>query len=541
MPSGLVIHIVSGDDRHTEVLSLERIRIGVGADCDLRLRASALPEGAEPAEVVLDLGRGANHYRVKAFNPSLGLTHNGTPIELNARINDGDEVRIESSNLSLQFFPVRALPAVINPREALATTFNDSEALQTGDQPRRDDAKVFIRELTRELIREINPSTKIITLLIMGILVGGILYIGFSLYREIRTLRRTNDDQGAVIADIGKQIEEAYKRLKDERDRSERMKESLALTFRVFNEFSKGVCVVSGSYIFTESSTGRPLRYPSTQMSEEGAVIENGDNPAQLTPDGDGAIAEFEFIGTGFYVGGGYLITNKHVVQPWLADVRAQSLSASVNGKPKLKSLVAYFPGMKKAVAIRVKQTSPNQDLAACMFDGEGPPENVPVLPIDDSAGAVAVGKEVAAMGFPNGTNRLLANFPEAEARSINSRYGRSLESLLGYLASVDKITPQTTKGSITDLNPDRIVHSAPTAEGGSGAPLFGETGRVIAVNFAIFPENSASNMAIPVRFVLTLLAKAGWTAPVPAANTAAVPTTNSSVAGSTGQPAGKQ
>ena len=73
---------------------------------------------------------------------------------------------------------------------------------------------------------------------------------------------------------------------------------------------------------------------------------------------------------------------------------------------------------------------------------------------------------------------------------------------------------PLTTQGAITDLDAKRIVHDAKTAEGGSGAPLFGQTGKVIGVNFGVFTENTAANMAIPVRFAVDLLRKAGWKSP---------------------------
>jgi len=70
---------------------------------------------------------------------------------------------------------------------------------------------------------------------------------------------------------------------------------------------------------------------------------------------------------------------------------------------------------------------------------------------------------------------------------------------------------PLTTQGAITDLDARRIVHDAKTAEGGSGAPLFGQAGKVIGVNFGVFTENTAANMAVPVRFAVELLKKAGW------------------------------
>ena len=88
------------------------------------------------------------------------------------------------------------------------------------------------------------------------------------------------------------------------------------------------------------------------------------------------------------------------------------------------------------------------------------------------------------------------------------------MDALLGYLAEKRRIQPNTTQGSITDLNVRRIAYDARTAEGGSGAPLFGPSGRVIGVNFAMFTENQASNFAVPVRYGIALLERAGWQPP---------------------------
>jgi hypothetical protein len=117
-------------------------------------------------------------------------------------------------------------------------------------------------------------------------------------------------------------------------------------------------------------------------------------------------------------------------------------------------------------------------------------------------------------MGYPSGPDRLLAMIDDAEAKSINQRFGNSRQNLINFLAQSQKIVPLLTQGAITDLDGRRIVHDAKTAEGGSGAPLFGQSGRVIGVNFGVFTENTAANMAVPVRFALELLRKAGWKSP---------------------------
>ena len=130
MATGLVIHISSGEDRHTEILTDEQVRIGTSDDCDLRLRASSLPKKVSSG-VVLELARSNGSYRVAELDSSLGLTKNGEPLEAGTAINDGDEVRIDQSEIALQFFPVRSLPAVIpsSSRETHVAPFIEAAAI----------------------------------------------------------------------------------------------------------------------------------------------------------------------------------------------------------------------------------------------------------------------------------------------------------------------------------------------------------------------------------------------------------------------------
>ena len=138
------------------------------------------------------------------------------------------------------------------------------------------------------------------------------------------------------------------------------------------------------------------------------------------------------------------------------------------------------------------------------------------MLPLETDKDAVAVGKTVVMMGYPSGPDRLLALLDDAESRDIQQRYGGSLDALLGHLAGSRRLQPQTTQGSITDLEVKRIAYDARTAEGGSGAPVFGPTGRVIGVNFAVFTGSQASNLAVPIQYGIALLERVGWTPPPP-------------------------
>jgi S1-C subfamily serine protease len=200
------------------------------------------------------------------------------------------------------------------------------------------------------------------------------------------------------------------------------------------------------------------------------------------------------------------------VVQPWLADDRAQSLNTTVRGQPRLRKLVAYFPDSAQPITLKFKQAAGRDDVAVCTIDAKDLPDKVPVLPLDHD-GQEVVGNMVVTMGYPNGPDRLLALLDETEARGVLARYG-SVEASLGYLAQTKHIQPLMTQGNITDLNTRKIVYDARTGEGGSGAPLFGPSGRVIGITFAVFTENTASNFAVPVRYALALLERSGWTAP---------------------------
>ncbi|HVF57841.1 MAG TPA: trypsin-like peptidase domain-containing protein [Pyrinomonadaceae bacterium] len=537
MASGLVIHIASGDDRHTEVLSQDRVRIGPGEGCQVRLRSSALPTDSD---LILEIARTNGHYRVTEFDKTLGPTLNGEPLAAGDAIDDGDELRFSTSELALQFFPVRDLPAVVGHRRSNVAPFIEYAALEAAATERRDDAKVFLREFTRELLREINLSTKIITLLITLALVGGILYLGNAANKELQRSRDLINKQNEQLVQLQTALDRTNDQFQQVDKSNKNIIESMSLAPRLFSQYGNGVCLISGTYILVEAGTGRPLRYPETQTTEDGVTIQNGGEQPILTPEGSGEPFLRDFVGTGFHVGGGYIITNRHLaVEPWTADDSVQALSASVQGQFRITRIVAFFPGQRQTFQMRLRQSTTRDDLAVGQVDASALPPDIPVLPLDSQeSDAAGIGKTIVMMGYPSGPERLLATLPEAESRSVQQRSGASIESLLSVLAGRKAIKPLTTQGHITDLEARRIVYDAHNAVGGSGSPLFGQSGRVIGVNFATFTAIPDTNFAVPIRFIYPLLARAGWksseppapdananTAPKDARNAASAPT----------------
>jgi len=493
----------------------DTVRIGTGEDCDVKIKLAQTAANSADGTAI-EVKRIEGTYRIASVDQGLDIKLNNRSIKPNKSINDGDEIWIGPAGPSIHFFPIAATTAMVPGRRdsTHVAPFIEQAAMEASATARRDDAKIFLREFTRELVREINPSTKIIIFAIIIFAVVGGLYLGFAQFNETRQNRRTiQAQQDRLIAQQG-ELQKANKQLTQVIESNKQVLNTLSLGEMLRVNYGEGVCLIYGSYMFVEAGTGRPLRNPETQTNENGSTVQNGTNQPELTPEGNGQIAEYQFVGTGFHTGDGYILTNRHVVQPWLADDRAQSLTSTVNGKPRLRKLIAFFPESTQPLTLKYKQAATGEDLAVCTVDPKDLPPKLPVLPLEKESDSVAIGRIVVTMGYPSGPDRLLAMLPEDEARGIQNRYG-SYDALLTYLAQTKHVRPLMTQGNITDLDSRRIVYDARTGEGGSGGPLFGPTGRVVGITFAVFTENPASNFAIPIRYAISLLERAGWTSPV--------------------------
>ncbi|HZH33773.1 MAG TPA: serine protease [Pyrinomonadaceae bacterium] len=537
MPNGIVIHIVADEEKRTEFFVSERVRLGSDETCDLQLEPPPGHELAEMRGVWLELERAGGFYRVADLNDALKFQHNKKPLLLKAKLDNGDLIVSPAAEISFQFFSVPATGAMVSSKPSRDTgriaPFIENAAIESAASPKRDDAKVFLREFTRELVREISLITKLIVLAIVIGALSGVFYLGFSVYKEMQRTREVSEDQGRIISALKDELTRSRDEIGELGKSNKRIIDIVSLAPTLRNEYGNGVCLLVGTYDLVEKQSNRLLRYPDPTLAPTpdpyepppAPVSEDGGEAAEkstaqqkpqspLTTEGGGSPVEFDFVGTGFHVGGGYILTNRHVVQPWASDERVKVLTQLSNGRARLRRLVVYFPGFPNPFPLRVRDVSTREDLAVGSLDPNSVFPDIPVLPLDPNSDAIGIGKTVVSMGYPNGPDRILAMVDDAEARSIQARYGSTLQTLINFLAQSKRIQPLTTQGAITDLDTRRVVHDAKTAEGGSGAPLFGQSGRVIGVNFGVFTENTAANMAVPIRYAIPLLQRAGWKSP---------------------------
>ncbi len=517
MAVGIIIHISVGAEKRTEFFTEDRVSIGADQNSDLQIHTKQV--GA-PA-MWLELENTDGVFRVTKYDQSIAFTLNEKPIRRFIAISDGDLLRIDETDISFSFFSLTEKSALIttNREQPVVAQFIEEAALESAVSPKRDDAKTFLREFTRELSREISVTTKLIVLVLAIGFLTGILYIGYAVNRELRESREVAERQAGVIERLEKQLGAASDQLTELDKSNKDLINTVSLAQNVRVGYGNGVCLIVGVYDLVDRTSGRVLRYPDPQAyraepfeqpASEDATQQPG-SVAALTTEGSGSPVEYDFIGTGFHVGGGYIITNRHVLQPWTEDDVVKQMMSTSNGRARVKRLVIYFPNYPQPFTLRVREYSGREDLAVASIDPAALPADVPALPIEDESDAATIGKTVVTIGYPNGPDRLLAMVDENEAKSISQRFGNSRQNLINFLAQSRKILPLTTQGAITDLDTRRIVHDAKTAEGGSGAPLFGQTGKVIGVNFGVFTENTASNMAVPIRFALEMLKRAGW------------------------------
>ena len=523
MAVGIIIHVTVGNEKRTELFTDERIRFGADEVSDLQIHSPKFSETGLLLEIEYD----QDIYRITKFNEKLKLTINGKPIRRYAAIADGDVIEIPGTDISFSFFSIASKSSLITTRQEQPhiAQFIEQAAIGAAISPKRDDAKAFLREFVRELSREISWTTKLIILVLAMGFIGGILYLGYSFNNELAQNRQQSEQQSATIRQLQEQLVQNNEQIGQLDKSTKTAIDIVSLAPRLKTDYYSGVCLIVGVYDLVDRKNGKTLRYPDPQAFQpdpyepsppamEDKIPDAAESKMGLTTEGGGTPVEYDFLGTGFYVGGGYIVTNRHVLQPWEEDDLVKQMMQESGGRARIKRLNIYFPNSPLPIPMKIRQLDYREDLAVGTIDTNIIPADIPVLPLEAESAAASVGKTVVSMGYPNGPDRLLAMTDETEARSLNSRCAGSRQCIINSLAQSKRIVPLTTQGSITDLDTKRIVHDAKTAEGGSGAPIFGQNAKVIGVNFGVFTGNNATNLAVPVRFAIDLLKKAGWKSP---------------------------
>jgi S1-C subfamily serine protease len=213
--------------------------------------------------------------------------------------------------------------------------------------------------------------------------------------------------------------------------------------------------------------------------------------------------------GTGFLVGKGLVVTNRHVAEPWYGDSEAQKL-IDQGAAGSLESLVIFFPGSPTPVKLLPGSVSKTSDLAVLHTEEVRAEQadvvrGLAVLPLAKSPGAP--GQLVTVIGYPMGIAGMVAKSPSGIYERMAYRHNDI--NAASELAALSLIRPSTTCGHLGDVVGDKLIYDAPTAHGGSGGPVFNTKGEVIGVNSAFMDGFSGGTLGVSVDALRPLVEEA--------------------------------
>lgn len=248
----------------------------------------------------------------------------------------------------------------------------------------------------------------------------------------------------------------------------------------IIRNYSGGVCFIQGSFYFYDEETGEPIMV-------RGAEGLKGFN---------------EYTGTGFLVSeDGLILTNRHIAEPWWEMQMMPFIHIEPTIKPRFEVFRAFFPGIKEPFDLKVEKISDEVDLALLRIDLRG--ERIPVLELDTTGKGAVAGEPMLLLGYPAGVGAI---FAKTDPEIVKQLFNLPFIPLVQELSNWGLIRPLSTQGHLSDIMYNRIVFDAQTTTGGSGGPIFNKKGKVIGINYGIFPGFRGSNFGIPISFGIELI-----------------------------------
>ncbi len=491
---------LSGAGRGTSrPLREDELDVGISPEADIHF-----PADREPAVAFRHarLRRQAGTYWVET-EPGRLVKVNGRPVERYLLL-AGDVLELGEGGPQLRFEVGR--PTAPGARRAIRNALDRARARGTALPAR---VIGFVRALPIELHRALSASSKAA----VALAVAAVLTLLTVLAVQNWMLGQRLEEEAMRIRGIGELLERSEDRLLSEPELS-RLRAELeaqlservgALEARglavqtVISEASPSVVFLQGAYGFLEPDSRRPLRLVT---DDRGRTTRDDRGNPNVTTGGEGPVFERLYTGTGFVVSeDGLLLTNRHVALPWESDEPARGI-IDRGFIPVLTRMVGYVPGREEPFDVQLVVASGTADLAvmrALSIAGE-------VVPLPLAERSPRPGAEIVVMGYPTGIRAVLARSDPAFVTEVTREQRLDVWSLARRLSEAGQIAPLSTRGIVGQVTLSRVVYDAETTRGGSGGPVLGLDGEVVAVNMAILPEFGGSNLGVPVEEAWRLL-----------------------------------
>lgn len=350
----------------------------------------------------------------------------------------------------------------------------------------------FTGSISRDLLTHASWQVKVGVPVIAALVVVSLGFFAgwFGAERYGQSLEQVREELGRIReaqeASVSREEIEQLRAAFEERDQvvAQLIAEDDAIK-RIHDTYSKGVCLLYGSYGFRRDEGGGRMVFLDDSFGER---------------------VEIEYVGSGFLASeNGQVVTNHHIAQPWDHDGQTPHLRAA-GYEPVFHRFLAIFPG-RDPIEVDPSTFVVRSDRIDVAIIGVSPVEGVPVLPLFGGDVAELRGDRVVLLGYPTGVNALIAKAGREFYERLATTDWR-LTTIIDELVEIRAISPIITQGSLSEILDKQLVYDADTTSGGSGGPLFAMNGAVIGVNFAILPEFSGSNFGVPIRFARELLSR---------------------------------
>ncbi len=508
-PIPVVVHLSRDRRGTTQRLVGEALRIGTSSEAEIRLpNEGAVGVGGYHAT----LTRRGQTYELETA-PGRKVWVNGDPTE-RLVLASGDLLEIGEGGPVLRF---RLYPPGSRAYKTLAEAFSDCvDCARLASDRRLGQTAVFLAGAPRELATQTSRWFRagvVAVLVLLTLSAVGLLRWSQRLEERLagasdrltgitELLERSErwalweEDLKAAKAEIEARLATTVERLEALEVRSE-------AGARVISTAARSVVFLQGAYGFVERQSGQPLRL--LELGPDGQPVRSERGEPLVGPAGQGPVVEALFTGTGFVATpDGLVLTNRHVAVPWDFDAAARSLIRQ-GFEPVMRRFLGYLPESAASFEVELVAASDEADIAVLRCDTST--GSVPALRLDDTP--PQPGEEVIVLGYPTGIRALLARADETFVAGLIESGERDFWTVTRRLSEEGYIAPLATRGIVGQVTDAAIVYDAETTRGGSGGPVLGLDGEVVAVNVAIMPEFGGSNLGVPAAFAQKLLARA--------------------------------
>ena len=212
------------------------------------------------------------------------------------------------------------------------------------------------------------------------------------------------------------------------------------------------------------------------------------------------ASLRYRLFATGFLTNDGIVVSNRHVMEPWFGDAKAQRL-ISQGFLPVRERVLAYFPTLATPVELSDFFSATDSDVAIAHVHL---PSGASVLPLNLARVTSAPGDPVLVIGYPLGVTTMLAKSTALPYELSGLRDEQQVDRL----AQINLIRPSATQGHLSDVIGTSLMYDATTAHGSSGGPVLNMQGEVVGVNAALINGFDGTSLGVSVDALHDLLRK---------------------------------